>query len=1044
MISLQSDLTYANGETPLVPEAGVDFRHPLYNALIANNEAGEVVLESVGQEKSTLWLNLSDKTYSVSIPSEKLFGPKYGDVVAAYLVWLLKRDNGKPKLQDLGVTFEVGYADESKGAVRNLEAIWFHTALKGVTRSSNPDHNVRRFVSPDSAVNGSTDEANADAPNPVEATNIGLRPSRFPLKDFKIPRALKGIGDAPWNVAAIETFRLNAAAVVVDRQSLVNKGLYAVNRAAYYEILHSLFPGIAMDKQPILLFIVNLLIDLSGDHPSIARDSEQERHASVRNLLNDYELPIPARLFDDMANNFARLFNFPLNLPEIKPLSLAGKLSVDYPISSPPATVNFDLYHLTMEYTVNAEVPKTLVGRYFWDSTQVRTASSIVFRFEEKVPQGHVSRPVKVKVKSFNGSDIYSANFSAKDPLLQNLDIHVPLQNPLTIGSAEGADTNGPSNMQRLRGKIVSLSKLCSLKGTVVIESKIASDASWVVVSSGTSDADGSFTMPYPYGKFVAAQARAAVDPESITPLQMTPESGSEAASISSDFIFLFVNKSGSDAEKKSDDCGCNASTKAGRLPSQEDLMQSNQFTQDLGSGCVNLSTPNRTLREFNYHAIVRHTDPEVGNYELESQSIEATEAEPFPKTSYTLRRRGKIERDLIDIDNPLEWQDVSEISADLTIYQAVTVATGHILHYKSEFKVDGYSLGDLVYSLPLAPGQKKQIVTIDASHSLLGSETQAISQGEKLAASLLNERNIIDQIAGSVGEALAGSSSATTSGVSGGLGAAGSMGAFGASLGVAGGYSNANSRASQQGSRNVSQFFSEKLRQSIQQNASSYRQLNATAVTAVQEGQKYNAVTDVVSNHNHCHSMTMMYFEVLRHFAIFQKLVDVEECVFVPFLMTRFSLENISKWADALAPRLLPLHANTFIQPAIFSVLRNTTGHPLRPAFDAVDRVRTNWMTVDYPKGQYCDEVIEWVEGEMQIVANIPRPITRYDNILSLPVMTKEIWGRVTDPRKAIKDAAITVLTGGLFGGDGKVDVSVLLHVYRDCDSVLRYWVLS
>src|SRR5215469_14056443 len=97
-----------------------------------------------------------------------------------------------------------------------------------------------------------------------------------------------------------------------------------------------------------------------------------------------------------------------------------------------------------------------------------------------------------------------------------------------------------------------------------------------------------------------------------------------------------------------------------------------------------------------------------------------------------------------------------------MEVYQAVTIAVGHILHFKAEFKADGYSLGDLVYSLPLAPGQKKQIVTMDAAHSLVGTETQSLDYTERLKNDLLSERNIVDQIAGNVGEAMAGSSPAS------------------------------------------------------------------------------------------------------------------------------------------------------------------------------------------------------------------------------------------------------------------------------------------
>lgn len=291
--------------------------------------------------------------------------------------------------------------------------------------------------------------------------------------------------------------------------------------------------------------------------------------------------------------------------------------------------------------------------------------------------------------------------------------------------------------------------------------------------------------------------------------------------------------------------------------------------------------------------------------------------------------------------------------------------------------------------------------------------------------AAVVSDRTIVDQIAGNIGENLQGNSSASTAGISGAAGVSGGNGVIGGSLGVAGGYSNATSQASQNGSRNLSQFFAEQLKQSIHQNASSYRKLNATTVTAAQENQQYNAETTVIANHNHCHSLTMMYFEVLRHFAVFQELVDVEECVFVPLLMTRFAMENVAKWADVLAPNLLPLHSNHFLKPATYTVGRPT--HPLLPAFDAVERVRTNWETVDYPNASYDQEVIQWVEGELTIMTEIPRPKTRYDFIKSLPFVAITVTRREFDPATAVKDAIVSSIPviGWLFAGDGTKEVS-------------------
>ena len=342
-----------------------------------------------------------------------------------------------------------------------------------------------------------------------------------------------------------------------------------------------------------------------------------------------------------------------------------------------------------------------------------------------------------------------------------------------------------------------------------------------------------------------------------------------------------------------------------------------------------------------------------------------------------------------------------------------MTISTGHVLTYKSEFRADGYSLGNLLYSLPLAPGQKKQIVTFDSSHSLRGSESQSLTQTERLAASLTSEREVVDDIAGNIGETLHGTSDAGTSGVSAAAGAAGSYGGPGASVsanvGVAGGTANANSTASQNSSRALNGHFDEKIKQAVNQNAQSYRQQNSTVITTVQEGQSYDAETTVVANHNHCHTITIMHWEVLRHFAVYQELVDVEECVFIPFPLTSFSTANLSKWADILVRHLLPLSSNTFLKDNTF--FGTAPRHPLVPAFDANERVRTNWSLVDYPDQSYDTEPIQWVQGEMTVTIDIPRPNTRYDNVRSLPITPKE---------PLLKNGVLGAIANFLWGGGG------------------------
>ncbi|HSE32793.1 MAG TPA: hypothetical protein VLA93_14565, partial [Pyrinomonadaceae bacterium] len=82
-----------------------------------------------------------------------------------------------------------------------------------------------------------------------------------------------------------------------------------------------------------------------------------------------------------------------------------------------------------------------------------------------------------------------------------------------------------------------------------------------------------------------------------------------------------------------------------------------------------------------------------------------------------------------LDEQNFVDWDDTP------TFYQATTIAHGHILQFRQVWKADGYSLGDLLHSIPLAPCQKKQIVTIDWDRREDAVRTEELSEREFLFA---------------------------------------------------------------------------------------------------------------------------------------------------------------------------------------------------------------------------------------------------------------------------------------------------------------------
>jgi hypothetical protein len=981
MLTLQKVFKYAGtSKDTQFSTLKLDFNFPVFSysteSTYATSEGSSAVQRTTSSTASLeLIQNIADGTYRVDLPVKAFVGEN-ATAFAAYMQHIQQSLN--PNLDDLSINIDVLFSDLETGIPVGGQTLAGLLLVKNLDLLANnqPQLSLTR-----------ADAANANANNAA--------------------------GAAPTEYA------VNTATGTI---SIAASSMYLLSRTGYDALQHE-FATLTHNNDDTLFFsIIRQMMSFLDERTHTPAYLSDEVLARMGTLMEERKILNARQALEMLKKHFDKLFEFTLTVDAIHTLDVAGTLTLKTREADIIVTrEDIELYDIAVEYaTFPIDDEAGFISTHLdWSSnSNAIQNNSIGFAFTDSaaIIANAVHSLVHIVVKAHDGSVVWGHTYKKNDPILQKLNIECPLIRPNKLKEAEKKHLN--SN-KKLRGKLIAINSTVSLKDvTVMVRAKAASDTDWHIVAAAKTDAFGNFTLPYPFGQYVAAQAVVELTPDSpaAIPVHEDPENDE---CIADDFLYLMIKDIDAEpsVDHSDDDCGCETPKQVPRLPDQNDLINSNEYSQDIGGSCVNLSIPHRTLREFNYHAIVRTSDPDVANYTLKK----------LPNEVYELSGGGtKIKRAAVDLNNPVLWQDAPDAHANLNLYQAVTVATGHVLHYKSEFRADGYSMGDLLYSLPLAPGQKKQIVVFDASHTLRGAESQNITQGERLSAAITDEREIADQLGGGINEALSGSSNATTSGVSAGLGAAGSAGFFGASLGVAGGYANANSQASQNSARNVSQYFGEKLRQSIMQNANSYRQLNASVVTTVAEGQHYAAETEVVANHNHCHALTMMYFEVLRHFAIYQELVAVEECIFVPLLMTNFTPHNISKWRDVLARHLLPLHSNTYLQPRHrISIGR---AHPLLKAFDANDRILTNYANVDFPTTTYDDEVISFVKGEITLRVNLPRPKTRYDRIKSLPIISQTVEHQEADAGSVAKAAALAAATGGLsllFGDDGTKTVT-------------------
>ncbi|HET7809700.1 MAG TPA: hypothetical protein VFL16_03935 [Steroidobacteraceae bacterium] len=345
------------------------------------------------------------------------------------------------------------------------------------------------------------------------------------------------------------------------------------------------------------------------------------------------------------------------------------------------------------------------------------------------------------------------------------------------------------------------------------------------------------------------------------------------------------------------------------------------------------------------------------------------------PERIMTLERRASAQA----LTNYLQWRakpvtgrgemnegNVVDWDATREFYQATSIAHGHLLQFKQVWKADGYSLGGLIKSVPLAPGQKKLITVLDWDRTDTATRDEETISTELLSANLSHDRDINEITNAAFHESLNGGSSASVSAVGGGLGLA--IGPL--VIGGGGGSSWASSDAWSDNSRDFSAQTQNDLRDRTSQAASSVRNQRSTVVETVHQQERVGATVEVIANHNRCHALTIQYFEVLRHFAVQERLAGVRECLFIPLEMTPFDDAKVLRWNDILE--------------------RACDRRDLLPGFDSIRRLNSPDQVP--PDRRFADDPVEEMSGILRLRVSIARP--KDPDEASRVVLEQSSWG--------------------------------------------------
>ncbi len=364
------------------------------------------------------------------------------------------------------------------------------------------------------------------------------------------------------------------------------------------------------------------------------------------------------------------------------------------------------------------------------------------------------------------------------------------------------------------------------------------------------------------------------------------------------------------------------------RPTSDEDVLDNPEIFAEpapvitLGDGdcAVNFRSNSGVIDRFGYSMLVRLVAPELSGRRLGSRVRRDGRQYLMSASSVGLTRYVGA-ASLIEAMTALgSWELVGRVPVEApidvgafldavqrdprSVPKAATLGIGYVVKMHQLWIPSGMSLGDLVYSLPLAPGEQQRIAISDERETLSVREQETLTAEEfqRYQESADSSTNAV--FTSAFDESARGGSTMKTSSeagsIGGGLGIGGFFGGIVAGLGIAGGYSDSTTTGSssswQTASRDYVSSSSQDFHSSLGRAASARRAASRTSVRLATATERKEVVTKVITNHNHNHALTMQYWQVLRHFRVSSQVDDVQLVCFVPLEVIAFLPSGASR----------------------------------------------------------------------------------------------------------------------------------------------------
>ncbi|MGH7649681.1 MAG: hypothetical protein ACREND_16320 [Gemmatimonadaceae bacterium] len=224
-------------------------------------------------------------------------------------------------------------------------------------------------------------------------------------------------------------------------------------------------------------------------------------------------------------------------------------------------------------------------------------------------------------------------------------------------------------------------------------------------------------------------------------------------------------------------------------------------------------------------------------------------------------------------------------IVQDETVPMAATLGLGYVLTLAQRWNYVGLSLGDLVYSLPLAPGEQQQIAIFERQDRLEVTESEFFSEQEAETQAALADTSTNATFTSAFAEMMNGGSQFNTTSVSASAGF--SFIGFGGGAGTSS--TSGGSSEWLQGQRDFTQQAAENTHSSAERQAAARRSASRTGMRMASASEQQSVTTKTITNHNHTRALTMQYWEVQRMYDVTTTIDGLQLVCLVPMQIVRF-----------------------------------------------------------------------------------------------------------------------------------------------------------